>query len=123
MLIPSDLIKLPYTPDLTQAGIAYACRSLAHTYDRMGGSQYDRLRRIGTGIAGELAFRRLLVQEEVPHDVLGATHFTEPDRYDIALGGRRCDLKGYVLSQKRKISQIRRQPDLFTALTATARTM
>ncbi|MBI4733056.1 MAG: hypothetical protein HY781_13200, partial [Chloroflexi bacterium] len=51
MLTEPDLLRLPYTPDLTEGGIAYACRSLAYTYDRMGGSPVDRLRRIVAGVA------------------------------------------------------------------------
>src|SRR5688500_19087567 len=93
MITSSDFIKLAYTPDLTEGGIAYATRSLPYTYDRMGGSLYSRLRRIVGGVAVELAFRRLLGEREVPFDVKGATPFSEPDRYDVSLGGHRCDLK------------------------------
>ncbi len=112
MITPADFLTIPYTPDLTQGGIAYACRSLAHTYDRMGGSHTARLQRIVAGVAVELAFRRQLGVENVPHDVLGATHFTEPDRYDIALGGRRCDLKSYVIKHKKRIRALRRTPQM-----------
>jgi hypothetical protein len=38
MITPNDFLHLPYTPDLTEGGIAYAIRSLPYTYDRMGGS-------------------------------------------------------------------------------------
>ena len=53
MINPGDFIRLPYTRDLTEGGIAYAVRSLPHTYDRMGGSLYSRLRRIVGGVAAE----------------------------------------------------------------------
>jgi hypothetical protein len=116
MLSSSDLIHIPYTPDLTLAGIAYACRSLAHTYDRMGGTPADRLRRIVAGIAVELAFRRRLSSENVPYDLRGATPFTDPDRYDVALGGRRCDLKSFLIYHKERIRLIRSSPEkLLTA--------
>jgi len=103
MLTASDFIHLPYTLDLTQAGMAYACRSLAYTYNRMGGSQFDRLRRIVVGKAVELAFRRFLVARQIPP-------FTDPDHYDIALGGWRCDIKSFLLHRKRQISMARKQP-------------
>jgi hypothetical protein len=109
-LTPADLVHLAYTPDLTQAGIAYALRSLPFTYDRMGGSQVVRLRRIVVGVAVELAFRRLLGERGIPHDTFGATPFTDPDRYDVALGGRRCDLKSFLLSDKQVIRRLRRDP-------------
>jgi hypothetical protein len=118
MIRTSDFITINYTPDLTQTGIAYACRSLPYTYDRMGGSLLNRLRRIVTGVAVELAFRRHLNREEVPHDSLGATPFTDPDRYDIAIGGRRCDLKSFMLAQKDRIRLVRKEPHQLLAAQA-----
>jgi len=110
MLAVNDLVRIPYTPDLSEAGIAYACRSLAYTYNRMGGAPFDRLRRIAAGVAVELAFRRYLAELAVPFDVLGATPFTEPDRYDVALGGHRCDLKSYLITRRRQIQLLSHDP-------------
>ncbi|HEX2696610.1 MAG TPA: hypothetical protein VHM28_02810, partial [Anaerolineales bacterium] len=112
MLNSSDIIRLPYTPDLTEAGITYACRSLPHTYDRMGGSPFDRLRRIVAGVAVELAFRRHLTQEKIPFDVKGATPFTDPDRYDVSLGGHRCDIKSFLITYRDQITSLRTDPGL-----------
>jgi hypothetical protein len=112
MIGASDFIKLPYTRDLTEGGIAYATRSLPYTYDRMGGSLYSRLRRIVGGVAVELALRRYLGEREIPFDVKGATPFTDPDRYDISLGGHRCDLKTFIISKRSQITAMRRNPDL-----------
>src|SRR6185436_17020017 len=108
MLVPSDLIHLPYTSDLTEGGIAYAVRSLPYTYDRMGGSPFDRLRRIVAGVAVELAFRRYLSRQDIPFDVKGATPFTDPDRYDVSLGGHRCDLKSFLITHREQIKEMRR---------------
>ncbi|HEY2980755.1 MAG TPA: hypothetical protein VGJ22_06210 [Anaerolineales bacterium] len=108
MIVPSDLIHLPYTSDLTEGGIAYAVRSLPYTYDRMGGSSFDRLRRIVAGVAVELAFRRYLTRQDIPFDVKGATPFTDPDRYDVSLGGHRCDLKSFLITHREQISDMRR---------------
>jgi hypothetical protein len=110
MINSSDLIHLPYTRDLTEGGIAYAVRSLAYTYNRMGGSPYDRLRRIVAGVAVELAFRRYLSGQNVPFDVKGATPFTDPDRYDVSLGGRRCDIKSFLITHREQILEMRRDP-------------
>jgi hypothetical protein len=112
MISASDFIKLPYTPDLTEGGIAYATRSLPYTYDRMGGSLYSRLRRIVGGVAVELAFRRALGEQAIPFDVKGATPFSEPDRYDVSLGGHRCDIKTFVMSKRNQITATRRNPGL-----------
>lgn len=118
MLAASDFLRLPYTPDLSEGGIAYAVRSLPYTYNRMGGSPFERLRRIVAGVAVELAFRRYLSQQDIPYDVKGATPFTDPDRYDISLGGHRCDIKSFLISRRDQISALRTHPDLL--LTAPA---
>lgn len=108
----SDFIHLPYARELTEGGISYALRSLPYTYNRMGGSSYDRLRRIVAGVAVELAFRRFLSKQNVPFDVKGATPFTDPDRYDVALGGRRCDIKSFLITYRNQISEMKRNPEI-----------
>jgi hypothetical protein len=112
MITPSDFLRLPYPPDLTEGGIAYAIRSLPYTYDRMGGSPFDRLRRIVAGVAVELAFRRHLSQRDVHYDVKGATPFTDPDRYDVSLGGHRCDVKSFLITRRDQIDSLRTHPEL-----------
>lgn len=110
MLTPSDILRLPYTPDLTQSGIDFACRSLNHTYNRVGSTPFSRLRRIVAGVAVELAFRRFLTGQVIPFGVRGATTFSEPDRYDVRLGGHRCDVKSFLITRRPQISSMRRDP-------------
>jgi len=112
MISTSDFVHLPYTRDLTEGGIAYAVRSLPYTYNRMGGSPYDRLRRIVAGVAVELAFRRHLSDQNIPFDVKGATPFTDPDRYDVSLGGRRCDIKSFLITYREQISEMKHNPNI-----------
>ena len=78
----------------------------------MGGSPFNRLRRIVAGVAVELAFRRYLSENGIPFDVQGATPFTDPDRYDVSLGGHRCDIKSFVISRRDQIAALRTQPEL-----------
>ena len=93
MLFPADILRLPYDDSLTRAGVEYAKKSLHYTYNRMHLPPGPRLRKIVAGVAVELAFRRWLDANDVPYDLHGATAFTEKDRYDLRLGGRRVDLK------------------------------
>ena len=118
MLTPSDLIRIPYTPDLTLRGIAYASRSLRYTYNRMGGSNVRRLQRIVSGIAVEFALRDYLNAHQIPFDVKGATPFTDPDKYDIALGGHRCDVKSFNISRRDQIKGIARDLGLLMGASA-----
>jgi hypothetical protein len=70
------------------------------------------LRRIVAGVAVELAFRRYLSEQEIPFDVKGATPFTEPDRYDVSLGGRRCDIKSFLITYREQITEMKRNPEI-----------
>ena len=110
MLSSSDFLRLPYTPDLTEAGIAYALRSLAYSYERDGRSPYGRLRRIVANVAVELAFRRHLTQENIPFDVKATTPFTDRERFDVVLNSQRCDIKSFLISHREQIKQIRNNP-------------
>ena len=110
MVSTSDFLHLPYTRDLTEGGIAYALRSLPYTYNRAGSSPYERLRRTVAGAAVELAFRRYLSEHDIPFDVKGALPFTDPDRYDVSLGGRRCEIKSFLISYREQIGDMRRNP-------------
>jgi hypothetical protein len=129
MITSSDLLHLPYTPDLTEGGIAYACRALASTSERMSGSQLttssgnretlagtgtnlERLRRLVARVAAELAFRRYLSEQSVPFGVLEAAPFTLPHRYDVSLGGHRCQLKSFHITRRQQIARIRQDPAL-----------
>jgi len=78
----------------------------------MGGSPFDRLRRILAGVAVELAFRRYLTQQNIPFDIKGATPFTDPDRNDVSLGGHRCDIKSFLISDRTQITSLRADPEL-----------
>jgi len=112
MISSPDFIHLPYSRDLTDGGIANALRSVPYTYNRMGGSPYDRLRYLAAGVAVELAFRRYLSEQNTPFDVKGATPFTEPDRYDAALGGRRCGIKSFLITYREQIAEMNRNPEV-----------
>ncbi len=112
MLSAADFITLKCTPDLVQKGVNYAKQSLAYTYNRMGGSQYARLRRIAGGIALEMGLRRYLDGQGIAYELSGATAFTQPDRYDIAISSRRLDIKGYLLTDRQKIRAVHQNPEV-----------
>ena len=105
MLPPSDLLRLPYTPDLTEGGIAYALLSLPYA-----NLSYDRIRRTVAGAIVELAFRRYLSQQDIPFDITAATPFSDPTRHDVSLGGHRCDIKSFLISHRDQIAEMRRDP-------------
>jgi hypothetical protein len=103
MLSSADLLRLTYTRDLTEGGIAYALLSLSYK-----NLSYDQLRQTVAGTIVELAFRRYLSQQDIPFDITAATPFTDPARHDVTLGGHRCDIKSFLISHRDQIAEIRR---------------
>ena len=112
MITKTDILRLPYTPDLTEGGIAYALRSLAHSYDRGRSISYSRLRHIVASIVVELAFRRHLSQNNIPFDVKAAVPLTERERFDVTLNGRRCNLVSYLISRREQAIALRSDPSI-----------
>ena len=110
MITPSDFIRIDYTPDLTLAGIAYACRSLAYTYNRMGGSAAHRMRRIVIGKAVELAFRRRCSAQGIPHDNLARPTLQTRTHYDLLLAAGACDIHELPHFCKNRIRELNREP-------------
>ena len=110
MIDVSNFIYLPYTRNLTEGGIAYVLNTLPTIYHPKGGSPYDKLRRTVANTAVELACRRYLTEQDVPFEVKGANPFSEPDRYDVNLGGRRCDIKSFLISRREQIAEMERNP-------------
>lgn len=111
MISTSDFLHLRYTRDLTEGGIAYALRSLPYSFNRAKGLVYDRLRRVVAGAAVNLAFRRYLSEQGIPFEVQRALPFTERDRYDVTLAGRRCEVKSFLVHQREQILQIQHNPE------------
>jgi hypothetical protein len=108
MISSSNFIKLPYTPDLTEGGIAHALHSLSG----IGSFTYERMRRSVANTAVEIAFRRYLSAQDIPFEVQTALPFTDSDRYDVTLDGRRCDLKSYLISHREQLAEMRREPQI-----------
>jgi hypothetical protein len=109
---PSDILHLPFTPDLTKGGIECACRFLGSSSHPRGGLTAAHLRQLVGGMAAELAFRRSLTEQAIPFQVLGAMPFTHPDRYEVSLGGHHCKLECAIISRRSQITRLRKDPAL-----------
>jgi hypothetical protein len=112
MISAADFVHLPCTPDLIEGGIAYACQSLPHIYQPREASPPTRLRRLAAAVGVELAFRRYLAAQDIPFGVRNLTPFASPERFDVALGGRRCEIKSFFISRRLQVAALRVQPGL-----------
>jgi hypothetical protein len=122
MITSTDLLHLPYTPDLSEGGIAYACRILAgarNSQTRTGsGNTVERMRRMAAGVAVDLAFRRHLSTQGVPFQSRGVSPFETPQRYDISLGRHRCIVVNYLITRRAQVAQIQQNPPILLQVPA-----
>ncbi len=118
MLSPHHLLRLPFTADLTEGGIAYALRSLSYIYERAGASLHRRLRRTVANVAVELAFRRYLAAQNMEFEVKASRPFTDSERYDVFLDKYRCLLKSFFISNRNQISAIKNNPSILLSAPA-----
>jgi hypothetical protein len=111
MLAVTDFISLPYTPDLSQAGIRRACQRLA--LKTLPGNE-DRLANLiqcEYQTALELAFQRYLQENEIPFERRASTPFTAPEDTELMLGGRRVVLRNFPISGKNQIRRLLHEPE------------
>lgn len=114
-----DFITLKYDPDTTRAGIDYVLRWLAQPGQRAA-PNYDALREQIAEKAAELAFRRLLDSEGIPHRYIESNIFQEAGAFDVSLGGRRTTLCATLIAGRKDIARFHKSPGRW--LNAAART-
>jgi hypothetical protein len=110
MISATDFVHLPYTPDLTRAGIAYTCRRLTHPIDSSPITDFNSLRQLVAQTGVELALKRYLIERKVPFDVLETSPFSDPERVDICLGGRLCLLNNAIITRKDQVRLFNKNP-------------
>lgn len=108
MLTASDLVHIEFTKQMTQAGIAYAIHTLITRRDFKASRNYDRLRSDIVDIAVELAFRRHLSSQGIPHDSHVDRPFTRPELQSLFIGGRKCEIINFFISKRDIIYDINR---------------
>jgi hypothetical protein len=81
---------------------------------------YDDLREMVAEKAAELAFRRMLVDQDVPHALLESNDFQEADAFAVSLGGRRCALCATLVSGRKDITRFHQYPARFLGAPALA---
>lgn len=118
MLTSLDLVHLPYSPDLTQAGIHYARRAFPPADDFLGEPILGRLQRLIARKAAELSFRRYLSSLNLPFESWRRAPFTDAEQYDVALGRRRCVLQTWLINRSSLIYRLQQnlEPLLHTAV-------
>ena len=58
----------------------------------------------------ELALRRHLSGQGVPFEIREGNPFSQPEHFNIRLGGHRCDIISYLISRPNQVEQPRQEP-------------
>jgi hypothetical protein len=111
MVRTTDFIRLPYPPDLTQAGIAVANRRFALSSGLNESNDIDRLRLEVARAGVALAFRRYLRDQRIPYQSQEIQPFTEPEQITVILGGRRVELETRLITNQKRLKHLLPNPD------------
>ncbi len=112
MVKAEDIVRLACDAGLTENGIAYACRSLADHHLKANAAGYGQFRRMAAGAMAELALRHHLLDRAVPFEVWGPPPFGDPNRFTVSLRGRRCELRTFLITDRRQAASIHANPEL-----------
>jgi hypothetical protein len=122
MLAPNDVEALTVQKKWVDAGVDYALRSWAVTFNRLGKKNiYSRLSKIVVGVVAEHATRAALEKYKIDFDSTGATEWYAVDRYDMGVNGKSIDIKAIFLdrdnnSQMKKLNKAGVLADLQTGI-------
>mgnify|MGYP001027019241 FL=1 len=112
MVSAHDLLRLPYTPDLTQAGIAAACRWLAYPYRDKGEPGLTHSTHIVAQTAVELAFQRHLQAQRIRYGIHQGVDPALPEQSALVIGGRQCSIHAVYLDHPETTAALHAQPEL-----------
>jgi hypothetical protein len=112
MVSESDFVTIPFNHDMTLAGIKFTCQSFTSKRENLGKPYTKMLWGMIAKNVVKLGFKRYLDKTTVPYEMLRPTPFTDPDYYDIFIGGRRCDIHVIMITDKRQIRLIQAEPHL-----------
>ena len=111
MVSEEDLVHLAYTPDLTEAGIAYGLQWLSHSCGKTGEPNLKKFQKLVLHKAVELAFRRYLAEKNVPSETVPSTSFASQGEYALVVAGWRCVLQCNFLPHQESPQHAESQPD------------
>ncbi|MBT3240835.1 MAG: hypothetical protein HON98_13410 [Chloroflexi bacterium] len=106
MLEIKDITPLNYAPELTSAGINFVTEELAQSQFDSGIPGFDLLRERIAEKAVELAFRRHISDQNIPHHLIQSKSFGPNEQHYIQMGGRRCRIFNNLISHGKNITQI-----------------
>ncbi|MDD5467726.1 MAG: hypothetical protein PHS96_07950 [Anaerolineales bacterium] len=105
MIAASDLICIPYSSELTRAGLHVACQRLPDMQRRPGESAHAWLRQAVMQASAEVILRRHLHRHGVMFQVLPRNPFSRPAEYEVVIAGRRCALLVETITRREEIIQ------------------
>ena len=110
MVAADEFIHLPYTLDLTRAGLVYACKRITQINLDDENDPINEMRLLVSQTVVELAIKRYLHQNKIPHYYSQLMLFSDPDHMILTIGGRRCVICNTIISNKKTIRKTRISP-------------
>jgi hypothetical protein len=111
MISAEDFVHLPFSSDLSEAGIVHMCRSLP----RLGGGTRisgHSLRRSIAATSAQLSLRRYLAAQGLAFGVGAPSTFAQHEAPNLKIGRRTWALKSFLISSESQIGALGENPAL-----------
>ncbi len=106
-----EILQLKYSRDLISAGIEFEINQLGNLQSEQGATpSFDLLRERIAEKAVELAFRRHISKQNLPHHLIQSKSFNHNDQHYIQMGGRRCRIFNLLITHRKTTDQIKANP-------------
>jgi len=111
MISEEDFVHLPFTTDLSEAGVVHLCRTLP----RIGGGARitgQSMRRHIAATSAQLALRRYLALQGLDFGVRIPSTFAQHEAPNVKIGRRACTLESFLISTPAQIRDLAANPRL-----------
>src|SRR4030042_361833 len=116
----TELLRLPYSPDFTKAGVAWVKNNLTRLDLAPGTPPALQLRQYVAAKAALLAWQRYLNASKIPYDQIHTPLAKAEDHTGMLLGRRSLRLFTCLVDRRSAIQKLRHHPDQFGRAMAVA---
>src|SRR5690606_22081126 len=118
MVQVAEVVKVPYSDALTEAGVAHLLQVLQAQGDHPAYESFDAMRQHVAEKAAMLAFRHLMDADGIPYSLTPSIRYTDDLDPHMSLGGRRTTLFTTLVREKRAIALLGREPERINGVPA-----
>ena len=118
MVQVQEIVKIPYSDAMSEAGIAHLLQALQAVGDHPAYESFDAMLQYVAEKAAMLAFRHYMDAADIPYELQPQASYTAGLDPALTLGGRRTTLFTTLVRDRRAIALLGREPERINGVPA-----